>query len=69
MTGRERFLAVFNGRMPDRVPITLFLLDQGHFLNQLYPSVDPWDFETLHLKVIEAQRHRSSQRTAERDGR
>ena len=56
MTGRERLLAVLNGLMPDRVPITLFLLDQGHFLNQLYPSVDPWDFETLHLKVIEAQR-------------
>jgi hypothetical protein len=56
MTGRERFLAVLNGEMPDRVPITLFLLDQGHFLNQLYPTVDPEDFETLHLKVVEAHR-------------
>ena len=56
MTGREQPFVVLNGRMPDRAQITLFLLDQGPFLNQLSPSVDPWDFETLHLKVIEAQR-------------
>ncbi len=57
MTSRERFLSVFRGEMPDRVPVTLFLCDQGHFLNQLCPEVDPWDFETLQLKVIEIQRH------------
>ncbi|MBN1491883.1 MAG: hypothetical protein JXA69_18370 [Phycisphaerae bacterium] len=56
MTSRERFLAVLNGKMPDRVPVTLFIVDQGHFLNQIYPDVDPWDFETLQLKVIELQR-------------
>ena len=56
MNSRERFLAVLGGRLPDRVPVTLFLADQGHFLNQLYPEVDPWDFETLHLKEIEIQR-------------
>ena len=56
MTSRERFLAVLNGKMPDRVPVTLFIVDQGHFLNQMYPDVDPWDFETLQLKVIELQR-------------
>ena len=56
MNSRERFLAVLNGQMPDRVPVTLFIQDQGHFLNQVYPDVDPWDFETLHLKVIEIQR-------------
>ncbi len=53
MNSRERFLAVLDGRMPDRVPVTLFICDQGHFLNQMYPDVDPWDFETLQLKVIE----------------
>ena len=42
----ERFLKVFRGEMPDRVPVTLFLADQGHFLNQMYPDVDPWDFDT-----------------------
>jgi uroporphyrinogen-III decarboxylase len=56
MNSRERFLAVLDGKMPDRVPVTLFIADQGHFINQLYPHVDPWDFETLQLKVIEAQR-------------
>jgi hypothetical protein len=32
--------------MPDCVPIALFLLGQGPFLNPLHPSVDPWDCET-----------------------
>jgi uroporphyrinogen decarboxylase len=56
MNSRERFLAVLNGQMPDRVPVTLFIQDQGHFLNQVYPNVDPLDYETLQLKVIEIQR-------------
>lgn len=56
MTSRERFLSVLNGRMPDRVPVTLFLCDGGHFLNQLYPDIDPWDHETLQVKVIEIQK-------------
>ena len=55
MNSRERFLKVLQGEMPDRVPVTLFIQDQGHFLNQNYPHVDPWDFETLQLKVIELQ--------------
>ena len=56
MNSRERFLAVLGGKMPDRVPVTLFIQDQGHFLNQLCPEVDSQDFETLQLKVIEIQR-------------
>jgi len=56
MTSRERFLKVLNGEMPDRVPVTLFIQDQGHFLNQNYPDVDPWDYEALQLKVIELQK-------------
>ena len=56
MNPRERFLAVLAGEMPDRVPVTLFILDQGHFISQVYPDVDPWDFETLQLKVIEVQK-------------
>ena len=40
MICRERFLKVFNGEMPDRVPVTLFIVEQGHFLNQLYPDHD-----------------------------
>jgi uroporphyrinogen-III decarboxylase len=56
MTSRERFLAVLNGQMPDRVPVTLFICDGGHFLNQLHPEIDPWDHERLQLKVIEVQK-------------
>ncbi|MCL2660519.1 MAG: hypothetical protein FWD64_08395 [Acidobacteriaceae bacterium] len=56
MTSRERFLKVINGETPDRVPVTLFMADQGHFINQVYPDVDPWDFAALQLKVIEIQK-------------
>jgi uroporphyrinogen-III decarboxylase len=35
MTSRERFLKVLQGEMPDRVPVTLFIQDQGHFLIKL----------------------------------
>ena len=56
MTSRERFLEVIQGRMPDRVPVTLFICDGGHFLNQLCPEIDPWDHEALQLKVIEIQK-------------
>jgi uroporphyrinogen decarboxylase len=56
MTSRERFLKVFRGEMPDRVPVTLFICDGGHFLNQLCPDIDPWDFESAQLKVIQLQK-------------
>jgi uroporphyrinogen decarboxylase len=56
MTSRERFQAVIDGRMPDRVPVTLFICDGGHFINQLYPDIDPWDHERQQLAVIEVQR-------------
>jgi uroporphyrinogen decarboxylase len=56
MTSRERFLKVFAGEMPDRVPVTLFICDEGHFLSQNYPDLDPRDFESCQLKVIELQK-------------
>jgi uroporphyrinogen decarboxylase len=56
MTARERFLRVLDGEMPDQVPVTAFIIDQGHFIHQLYPDVDPQDFETLQLKIIEVQK-------------
>ncbi len=56
MTSRERFLAVLNGAMPDRVPVTLFICDGGHFINQLHPEIDSWDYQTLQLKIIEVQK-------------
>jgi len=56
MTSRERLLCAMRGGTPDRVPVTLFICDGGHFLNQLYPSIDPWDHQSLQLKVIEVQK-------------
>lgn len=56
MTSKERFKTVLAGNIPDRVPVTLFIQDSGHFLDRLYPNIDPWDLETLELKVIELQR-------------
>lgn len=56
MTSRERMLAVFRGERPDRVPVTLFIQDQGHFLTQVYTDVDPWDYEQNQANVIEIQR-------------
>ena len=56
MTSRERFLKVLRGEMPDRVPVTLFICDGGHFINRLYPEIEADDFETAQLKVIEFQR-------------
>lgn len=56
MKARDRFLKTINGEMPDRVPTTFFILDQGHFISQVYPDVDPFDFATLQLKVIEIQK-------------
>ncbi len=56
MTGRERFLKVFSGESISRVSVTLFIADQWHFLNQIYPDVGSQDFETLQLKVVELQK-------------
>jgi uroporphyrinogen decarboxylase len=56
MTGRERLLTAVRGGTPDRVPVTLFIQDQGHFLNQMSPDTDPWDFRKLQLKVVELQK-------------
>jgi uroporphyrinogen decarboxylase len=56
LTSRERFLKVFNGQIPDRVPVTLFIIDQGHFIEQMYPDINPNNYEELQLKVIEIQK-------------
>ncbi|MBN2023737.1 MAG: hypothetical protein JW809_13200 [Pirellulales bacterium] len=56
MTGRERFLGTLQGQTPDRVPVTLFIQDQGHFLTQVYPDLDPHAHESLQLAVVEFQR-------------
>jgi uroporphyrinogen decarboxylase len=42
--------------MPDRVPVTLFICDGGHFLNQMFPQIDSWDFTAAQLGVIQLQK-------------
>jgi uroporphyrinogen decarboxylase len=56
MTSRERFLTVLEGGTPDRVPVCLFIADQGHYINQLYPDIDPFDFEAMQLKIVQYQK-------------
>jgi len=56
MTGRERLLAAINGGSPDKMPVTLFIQSQGHFITQLAPEIDPWDFEKLQKRIIDYQR-------------
>jgi len=56
MNGRERLLKALKAERPDRVPVTLFIVDQGHFLEQMYPNIEPHDYEALQLKVIELQK-------------
>lgn len=52
MTPRERLLSTLNSKDADRVPVTLFIQDQGHFINQVHPEVSPDDYETLQEKVV-----------------
>jgi len=56
MNGKERLLTVINGKKADRVPVTLFIQGQGHFISQIYPDTDPWDFVTLQKNVIDYQK-------------
>ncbi len=56
MTSRERLLNAINGKKTDKVPVTLFIQSQGHFLRQLDPTIDPWDFLKLQKRVVDFQR-------------
>ena len=53
MTPRERFLTLFRGQRPDRMPVTLHLFDHARFVTKVYPEVDPLDYSTINLKSIE----------------
>lgn len=56
MNSRERLLRTINGEVTDRVPVTLFIQDHGHFIHQLHPDIDPLDYEQITFKVIDFQR-------------
>ncbi len=43
MKPRERILKTIKGEMPDRVPVCLFIHDEGNFLKQAFPDLDLGD--------------------------
>lgn len=56
MNSKERLLKTINGEVTDRVPVTLFIQDHGHFIHQLHPEINPLDYEQLTCRVIDYQR-------------
>ena len=56
MTSRERLLQTIKGIETDRVPVTLFIQDHGHYIHQIYPDIDPLDYEQLTFRVIDYQK-------------
>lgn len=56
MTSRERLIKTINGEIVDRVPVSLFIHDEGNFLKQVYSNLNldnPLDGK---LKLIDLQR-------------
>ena len=56
MNSRGRLLRTVKGEQTDRVPVTLFIQDHGHYIHQLYPDIDPLNYEKLTFSVIDYQR-------------
>jgi len=56
MNSRQRMLKVLNGEIPDRVPVTLFIHDEGNFLAQIYPEHDVGNYMENKFRVIDFQR-------------
>lgn len=53
MTPKERINLTINGKIPDRVPISLFIHDDNNFITYLYPELDNNDHFNVHRKIIE----------------
>lgn len=45
MKARERYLKTFRGEKTDRMPVSLFIVEQGHFMSQLHPDTPPYDHQ------------------------
>ena len=56
MNSRERLLSTINGNKTDRVPVSLFIHDEGNFLRQIYNDLDLNDPLDCKLKLIDLQR-------------
>jgi hypothetical protein len=56
MNTRERIFGVIEGRIPDRVPVCLYIPDEGNFLQQMYPDLDRSNPLECAKKLIELER-------------
>lgn len=56
MTSRERILGVLAGKAIDRLPVTLFIVDEGHFLKQVQPDLDIFEYMENKKKCIDLHR-------------
>lgn len=60
MTGRERFLRTFQKEQSDCMPVSLFIQEQGHFMNQIHPEISEYDYDGLQKAVVDFQREAGS---------
>jgi hypothetical protein len=56
MKSRERYLNLFNGKTVDRMPISLFITEQGHFMTGINPDTDPHDHEKQFIEEVAFQK-------------
>lgn len=56
MKSRERILGVIAGKIPDRVPVCLFIKDEGNFLRQVYPDLDYGNILECKYRLIDLER-------------
>jgi uroporphyrinogen decarboxylase len=56
MKSRERLLKVINGEITDRVPVSLFIHDEGNFLRQIYEDLDLENPVDCKYKLIDLER-------------
>ena len=56
MTSRERIIGALEGKEIDRLPVTLFIVDEGHFLKQVRPDLDIFDYMENKKRCIDLHR-------------
>lgn len=56
MTTRERYSKTFKGEPTDRMPVSLFIMEQGHYMSQLYPDTPTYDHDRQFKELIEYNR-------------
>jgi uroporphyrinogen-III decarboxylase len=56
MESRDRILSVIQGKEPDRVPVCIFIHDEGNFLLQVYPELDLRNPLDCKYKLIDLER-------------